>query len=162
MTRAPESGFGPLPYLFSPKRPPHPPTASRISRLARTVPGLLLLLPVDASKRGIPAPEGLPSPAEIPFGLDQGKIILPVWVQGTNTLLIILDTDMPIDGIHVFRSDFADHLAREDVREVQVGAAGAKSPDGNTTGAPPRPSPVGCYCSHTGARQWHENASFPL
>ena len=70
-------------------------------------------------------PSAETGPVEIPFELDRNRIVLPVRAEGSESLRIVLDTGMPIDGIYVFQKDFADQLNQEKAQEARVGGAGA-------------------------------------
>lgn len=48
------------------------------------------------------------------------RIVLPVLVDGSETLPVTLDTGMPIDGIHVFQKNFAGQLNPERAQEVRA------------------------------------------
>jgi len=61
---------------------------------------------------------------EIPFRLLDDRVVLPVCVEGSETLGVTLDTGMPIEGIYVFHSRFAQYLDRP-FQWAQVGGAGA-------------------------------------
>jgi len=77
---------------------------------------LLLVLAGDGVPRGIEVPE-------IPFRLLDDRVVLPVSVEGSETLGVTLDTGMPIEGIYVFRSGFAAYMHRTP-QWAQVGGAG--------------------------------------
>jgi hypothetical protein len=51
--------------------------------------------------------------------------MVPVWLEGSDTLQVILDTGMPIVGIYVFHEDFAESLDPEEAMEVRVPGAGS-------------------------------------
>jgi hypothetical protein len=62
---------------------------------------------------------------EIPFELTRKRIVLPARVEDSDTLRIILDTGMPIDGVYVFHKDFAQQLQIAENDTARVGGAGS-------------------------------------
>ncbi len=50
------------------------------------------------------------SPIGIPFELDRNRIVLPVRVQDSGVLRVILDTGMPIDGLFLFHREAREAL----------------------------------------------------
>ena len=89
---------------------------------------LALSSPIAAGETDEVQDPAVATPQEIPFELDRKRIVLPVRVEGSETLRIVLDTGMPIDGIYVFQKDFAGQLNQQNSQEVRVGGAGAGEP----------------------------------
>ncbi|MEE9190955.1 MAG: hypothetical protein V3U16_09320, partial [Candidatus Neomarinimicrobiota bacterium] len=62
--------------------------------------------------------------SRIPFTLKRNKIILPVTINGSDTIDITLDTGMPFEGFYLYHEEFIDELDLENGIEVQIGGAG--------------------------------------
>ncbi|MCP4583091.1 MAG: hypothetical protein GY839_15890 [candidate division Zixibacteria bacterium] len=60
-----------------------------------------------------------------PIKMIRNKVILPVRVNDSKELEIILDTGMPFDGLYLFHKELKGELALEGVKEVQVPGAGS-------------------------------------
>lgn len=61
----------------------------------------------------------------VPFELVRNKVILPVSVNGSDKLNIILDTGMRFDGIYLFHEELVDKIDTTGAIEVRVPGAGA-------------------------------------
>jgi hypothetical protein len=64
---------------------------------------------------------------EIPFKLIGNVIILPVKVDGSRELRVILDTGMSFEGLLLYDKDLKDSIALENAIEVLVPGAGSDS-----------------------------------
>ena len=64
---------------------------------------------------------------EIPFKLVRNQIILPVRVNNSRELKVILDTGMHFEGLLLYNKDLKDSISLENVIEVLVPGAGADS-----------------------------------
>jgi len=62
--------------------------------------------------------------APIPFKLLRNKIIVPVHVNNSKELNIILDTGMPSDGLLLFDKNVADELKLEGAKRFRISGAG--------------------------------------
>jgi len=67
--------------------------------------------------------------SEIPFVLEANKIILPVQVEQSRHLSVILDSGMAFDGLLIYKDQLLDSLGLTETYEVQVGGAGSDDPN---------------------------------
>lgn len=58
------------------------------------------------------------------FELERSRVILPVSVNGSRPLRVILDSGMPFDGVYMFHKELEQELQLATVRDVQVPGAG--------------------------------------
>jgi len=63
--------------------------------------------------------------AKIHFKLDRNKIILPVKVEGSRELEVILDTGMRIEGVYLFHKELIQELDIKNSIDVRIGGAGS-------------------------------------
>lgn len=63
----------------------------------------------------------------IAFRVERNKVILPVLVNDSRQLDVILDTGMPYDGLLLYRSELAESIGVDSLVEAQVGGAGEGS-----------------------------------
>jgi hypothetical protein len=79
-----------------------------------------------------PDSEKPPSDSEaffrIPFKLQRNRVILPVRVNDSPELKIVLDTGMPLEGLLLYDKQLMDRIAMENAIEVKVPGAGSGSP----------------------------------
>jgi hypothetical protein len=61
---------------------------------------------------------------QIPFELDRYKIILPLRINDSRVLRVILDTGMPSQGALLFKPDLADEINLANVAKYEVKGAG--------------------------------------
>jgi hypothetical protein len=72
------------------------------------------------------SPEGAESqPLEIPFTLDRHRVIVPVRVNGSRPLQLILDTGMGFNGVYLFHREAALMMDTAGAVQVRVPGAGA-------------------------------------
>jgi hypothetical protein len=60
----------------------------------------------------------------IPFELDRNRVILPMYLSGSDKLKIILDTGMPIVGAYLFHKELGDKCDLSKAIDVRVPGAG--------------------------------------
>lgn len=80
------------------------------------------LMILGLSVHGAPSTTGLEE--QIPFELARNKVILPVRVNDSRTLKIILDSGMPSQGVILFRKELGDELNLEGAERLQIRGAG--------------------------------------
>ena len=61
----------------------------------------------------------------IPFRLIRNKVILPVRVNASRELQVILDTGMPYDGLLLYKRELRDSIGVGTFADARVGGAGA-------------------------------------
>lgn len=61
---------------------------------------------------------------QIPFKVQRNKIILPVTVNGSRELQVILDTGMHFEGLLLYKKELTDEIGIKDAIDVEVGGAG--------------------------------------
>ena len=83
----------------------------------------LPLPPPGSHVATITAPEGV---SEIPFSLQNGLVVLPLSVNGSEPLEIVLDTGMPVPGLLLYEGDSTAGLGLrlDPTRSARVGGAG--------------------------------------
>ena len=60
----------------------------------------------------------------VPFEIARNKVILPVRVNGSRPLKIILDSGMPGQGVILFKKELGDELNLEGAERLQIRGAG--------------------------------------
>ncbi|UCG42645.1 MAG: hypothetical protein JSU73_12415 [candidate division WOR-3 bacterium] len=73
-------------------------------------------------------PAGRADVVELPFRLGRNKVILPVSVEGSRPLDLILDTGMAFDGVLVYNPRLRDSIELTSPMVVQVPGAGDGPP----------------------------------
>ena len=76
----------------------------------------------DGNKSDIPHNELL---TKIPFKIKRNRIILPMKVENSRELDIILDTGMTIEGVYLFHKELGDEIGIDKFIKVRVGGAGS-------------------------------------
>lgn len=67
---------------------------------------------------------GAESPQRIPFEIDRNKVILPVKVNDSRPLKIILDSGMSSLGVILFKKELGDELSLEGAENYRISGAG--------------------------------------
>ena len=62
---------------------------------------------------------------QVPFKLERNRVIIPVSVNGSRELDILLDTGMRFDGVYLFHKELADEIDMSGAIEVRVPGAGS-------------------------------------
>ena len=94
--------------------------------LSRALPLLLLLLTTTALS-GQQTASAVEGALRIPFQVDRNKVVLPVRVDGSRVLNLILDTGMAFDGLLLYKMELEDSLGIESFTEARIAGAGSGS-----------------------------------
>jgi len=71
-----------------------------------------------------PVPLSAEPQQQIPFEIRRNKVILPVRINDSRTLKIILDSGMPSQGVILFRRELGDELSLEGAERYRIRGAG--------------------------------------
>lgn len=93
--------------------------------MRRTSSVVLLLLLALSACAGAPAPA---APPGVPFRLVRNKVLVPVRVNGSRPLALILDSGMGMEGVILFRPRLRDSLGAARFHEAVMAGAGGGAP----------------------------------
>ena len=68
---------------------------------------------------------GFSAQYKVPFKLMRNRVIMPISVNGSRELDILLDTGMRFDGVYLFHKELADEIDMSGAIEVRVPGAGS-------------------------------------
>ena len=82
---------------------------------------ILLIVGLSAAASGTADEESV---QRIPFDISRNKVILPVKINNSRPLMIILDSGMPSRGVILFKKELGDELSLEGAENIRIRGAG--------------------------------------